>query len=304
MPVSGSGSPGDPAVVESSRKSRWQFRLRTLFLLVAAIAVWLTFLVNREQNARLRSRIDALQPMAHELLIDDPGKIAVVKLEEYWYDENRWDLHLPPGNYRLCLATRDVDDPGLAPLRESVPLAAGRHRIALDLEPDASGWRVRVAVDGAKVLEVTETREWDPGRGSTGGGEYSQSKQFPVEQPLVIFRRRFHRPTGAGSFSTPKGPCEGILLWIEPAPYTKSFRRAGQHRLHQSFRSDRLDLARGVVGSNPAAPTIFRTERFGEHVEGLSHCGNRSYSSTNLFNSRAAIDGRFGRNDGTRLIIG
>src|SRR5438046_2374745 len=35
---------------------------------------------------------------------------------------------------------------------------------------------------------------------------------------------------------------------------------------------------REVAGSNPVAPTIFRNEPFGENVEGLSHCGDQSYS--------------------------
>lgn len=32
-----------------------------------------------------------------------------------------------------------------------------------------------------------------------------------------------------------------------------------------------------AAGSNPVAPTFFRNEPFGENVEGLSHCGDKSY---------------------------
>ncbi|MFO0892382.1 MAG: hypothetical protein U0790_24985 [Isosphaeraceae bacterium] len=193
--------------------------MRTLFLLVAAIAVWLTSFVNRRQNAFLRGRIEVLQPLAHELLINDPRKIAVVKLEEYWYDDNSWDIHLPPGAYRLCLATREIDS-GLASARARAPLPAGRHRIALDQQRDKGmdNWRVTVTLDGTKVLDVIEPKDWDPGRGSSGGGQYAISQQFAADQPLVLFRRRFDRPVGQGpgQSATPQGPCEGILLWIEP----------------------------------------------------------------------------------------
>jgi hypothetical protein len=41
-----------------------------------------------------------------------------------------------------------------------------------------------------------------------------------------------------------------------------------------------------VAGSNPVAPTIFRNQPFGEYVEGLSHCVNKGYGSTNLFDHR------------------
>ena len=42
--------------------------------------------------------------------------------------------------------------------------------------------------------------------------------------------------------------------------------------------------------SRPVAPTIFLEKPFGENVEGLSHCGDRSYSSTSVFNSHGAIE--------------
>src|SRR5215468_248973 len=76
---------------------------RRRFLLMAAIAVWMAYFVNRRHNAALEARIKTMVPLAHELIIDDPKKIAVVRMEEYWYDENRWDLYLPEGRYRLCV---------------------------------------------------------------------------------------------------------------------------------------------------------------------------------------------------------
>src|SRR5208283_512889 len=35
---------------------------------------------------------------------------------------------------------------------------------------------------------------------------------------------------------------------------------------------------RKLRGSNPFAPTVFREKPFGENVEGLSHCGDKSYA--------------------------
>src|SRR5579871_672015 len=35
---------------------------------------------------------------------------------------------------------------------------------------------------------------------------------------------------------------------------------------------------RKVAGSNPVAPTFCREKPFGENVEGLSHCGDKSYA--------------------------
>lgn len=194
----------------------WQVGLRTLLLLTAALAVWMAFFINRRQNAVLEARIGAMVPLAHELIVGDEKKIAVVKLEEYWYDENRWDLYLPRGRYRLCLATRDLTDAGLPPALRSVPIAAGLHHLALEQWQDQDAWRITVTGDGAEKLSVVEPKEWNPGRGSTGGGQYPVSEQLPPDKPAVLFRRRFMREDCKGRMTTPSGPSEGILLWIEP----------------------------------------------------------------------------------------
>jgi hypothetical protein len=195
---------------------RWQVGLRTLLLLVAAVAVWLTYFVNLRHNASLELRIKALLPLAHELVVDDPGKIAAVKLEEYWFDENRWDVYLPDGSYRLCVATREIDDQKLAPAVKCAPIPSGRHRIALEQKEGKEVRRVAIAVDGRELLAVEEPKEWDPGFGSSGGGQYSVSEQFVADQPVVLFRRRFMRDDGKGVHTIPTGPTEGLMVWIEP----------------------------------------------------------------------------------------
>jgi hypothetical protein len=182
---------------------------------MAAIAVWMAYFVNRRYNATLEVRIKAMVPLAHELSIEDAQKIAVVKLEEDWYDENRWEIYLPDGRYRLCLATHGIDDEGLVPAVKSTPIEAGRHLLALEQRRDNDVWRVTVLGDGQGLLAVEEPKDWDPGSGSSGGGQYSLSEQLSPDQPTVLFRRRFMRADGKGQRTTPSGPAEGVLLWIE-----------------------------------------------------------------------------------------
>ncbi|WP_406697783.1 hypothetical protein V5E97_02850 [Singulisphaera sp. Ch08] len=196
-------------------RRRWQVGLRTLFLLTAVIAVWMTVLINREQNKSIEARIQTLRPLARELVIDDPNKIAVVKREERWYDENRWDIHLPAGQYWLCVATRGIDQNGFAPVVKSERIEAGRHGLELEQKRVGTGWQVNITQDGTKRLSLEEPQEWDPATGSSGGGQYSLSTQLPADKPFVLFRRRFTRPNAQGQVTTPIGPCDGILLWIE-----------------------------------------------------------------------------------------
>ena len=198
---------------------RWQVGLRTLFLMTATIAVWMTYAIHRRENEALRSRITAMRPMAHELSIDDPTLSAVVMKDPEWFDDNQWEVYLPAGQYRLCMATRAIDGSGLAPVMRSKPLGSGRHHLKLEQRAGKFVWHVIATSDESSRLDLEEPQEWDPGRGSSGGGEYSLSTQLAPDQPLILFRRRFMRPVGkvvtSSISSTPSGPCEGVLLWIE-----------------------------------------------------------------------------------------
>jgi hypothetical protein len=75
------GPDSEIAAVTRPGRQRWQVGFRTLFLLMAAIAVWITFFINRRQNEALDARIKMLIPLSHELIVNDPEQIAVVKKE-------------------------------------------------------------------------------------------------------------------------------------------------------------------------------------------------------------------------------
>jgi hypothetical protein len=209
------GPDSEIAAVTQPGRQRWQVGFRTLFLLIAAIAVWITFFINRRQNEALDARIKMLIPLSHELIVNDPEQIAVVKKEEQWFDENHWEIYLPAGDYRLCLATRAIAEDGLAPVVKSVLIASGRHDVRVEQRRDGDGWHVSVFWDGPELMAVEEPKEWNPGFGSKGGGRYSLSEQFPSDQPAILFRRRFARAPSKGPPIEPVGPADGLLLWVE-----------------------------------------------------------------------------------------
>jgi hypothetical protein len=203
-------------VPEQSRRSpRWQIGLRTLFLLMTAVAVWTVYFSNRSAIRHYQERITAMRPLTRELAVEDEDMIAVVKLEPYWYDENRWAIYLPEGTYRLCLATREVDETGLAPIVASAPLAAGNHVLSLEQNRADDGWNVTIDCDGVTAIDATEPKAWYPASGSSGGSQFDRSEQVTPNQPVVLFRRRFAQPETGGSSKTPKGPTDGIMAWIE-----------------------------------------------------------------------------------------
>jgi hypothetical protein len=214
-----SSRPADPDVNADSpdrpATKRWRVGLRTLYLLIAVIATWLAVFVNRQQIRQMESRIGSMRPLARELKIGDASLIAVVQLDDVWMDENRWDLHLPAGSFRICLATREVDRQGLAPVRKSGLIRPGRHRLSMDQWQDGERWRARVACDGSELFAIEEPKEFT-GNGSIGGGKYASSLQFPANQPFALYRRRFMRPTVSGRSHVPSGPTDGLMIWVEP----------------------------------------------------------------------------------------
>ncbi len=214
---------GDVSPIEvtrgSPRRTRWswQFGLRTTILAVAVVALAVAVVNDRRQIPVLRSRIEALRPLARELSIDDPTQVAIVKLDELWYDENQWDVYLPPGStYRLAIATRAIDATAMSPPTRTASLAAGRHLVAIEQSRDDSKqWHLVATVDGKPSLRVDEPSDWNEGTGSSGGGFFPVSRLIPVGQPVELFRRRFTVRAGNGSSSVPTTPCPGVLLWIE-----------------------------------------------------------------------------------------
>jgi hypothetical protein len=197
---------------------RWQIRLQTLLLVTAAIAVWMMAFLNDRENRVLRARIDATSPVAHELIIDDPGQIAVVKLDEWWNFEHEWDISLPDGRYRLCLATRGIAFQGLAPVASSKPISAGRHRVRLHAPLDEKTQTVTADWDGKAPLSVEAPRYSRDGSTWTEEQPFTVSEQVPAGEPVVLLRRRITQLSGTGTSPASEEPTEGILLWIERAP--------------------------------------------------------------------------------------
>jgi hypothetical protein len=203
-----------PGVTQHVRR-RWQVGLRTVFLLMAAIAVWLSYFVNLRYNAELEARIGAMVPLAHEVIVTDPSKIAVVRQDDEWINETRWEIHVPDGAFRLCLATRGIDENGLATIVKSSPISSGTHQLVLTEQRDRSPWRETVLCDGREVIAWATPYEPKSTRGSTSVAGFAQSKELSADEPVILLRRRFHQVDASGRTSTSPSPSDGVLLWIE-----------------------------------------------------------------------------------------
>jgi hypothetical protein len=198
---------------EKITAKRWQINVRSIILLIAVIAVWMTAHVNKEAIDSLEKRNQTMRPLAHLLKVDDPEQFAVVLLEPLWQNDLRWEIYVPSGRFRLFMATREVRKQGVAKPITSVPIKSGRHRIALVDEKIDTGTRIQVLCDGAKLLKFEESSEWG-GMNWRSYADFSTSEQRATDQPLPIYRRRISKDFEQ-HLSEKVEPSDGILIWIE-----------------------------------------------------------------------------------------
>jgi hypothetical protein len=203
------------------RRRRWQWSLTTLLLVTAAVAAWTAWYRATDEADHLQREIATMEALTRKLVVDDPGQYAVVKLLENWNDENRWRIHLPPGEtYELNLATEQVDEKGFPEPDRQFALPPGEHQLELiTTGKKGKNWRVEILVDDKTVIEVDKAADWQSGNGWGETGGFSRSEQLPLTSPLVLKRRRFMRPQANGSWQTTPDPAPGILLWIESSQF-------------------------------------------------------------------------------------
>ena len=220
-----------PAIVQAERAEarpatpprgvRWQVGLRTLLLLMVACAVWAAHWSYVRHADSLERENAKLAPLVRELVVQDLDQAAIVKEHSKWFDDFRWQCYLPEGRYRLSLATRQIGEDATREFAmfpsptASTDLPSGRHVVSLEQINEEQQWRVRVLVDKQVVLDHVEPKEWNSAHGSSGGARIDALEQFSFERPIELFRRRFMVPREGGGYSSPQGPTNGVLLWLE-----------------------------------------------------------------------------------------
>ncbi|HYW80263.1 MAG TPA: hypothetical protein VE890_11830, partial [Thermoguttaceae bacterium] len=169
-----------PVELTPPRRRRFtlQWSLSTMLLLMVVVAAWVPYVRFRQEIPQIEQRIDAMRDMTRELIVEDPTQITAVHLPQMWYDEHRWDIYLPAGEYRMHLTTCEVDQDGFPPAMEQALLSAGKHRIELLQSEVEDRWKIVVTVDDRSVLEIVEQPGWPPSQSSSGASRISTCRQY------------------------------------------------------------------------------------------------------------------------------
>jgi hypothetical protein len=201
----------------NKRSFRGQFAIADLLLALTVVAAWTAFTVSQSRIGRLNDQIQTLQKMTGELSVTDATKYIAIGQTVIRYNDEAWQVHLPEGHeYRLHLATREVQQTGFPEKQQVANISPGLHRIQLSQTREEKDFRFTVAVDDEVKLDVRETADWyeSNGSGSTGVGKAQQLSS--IDQQLVLKRLRVYIMQSANSSSPAPDtqPVNGLLLWI------------------------------------------------------------------------------------------
>ncbi|WP_254510635.1 hypothetical protein [Anatilimnocola floriformis] len=185
---------------------RWpQLGLRTLLLAVAVAGIWLADFVNRREIGRLEGKVKSQRTAARVFEVKDSNALVYLRVNPLRADDYRWDIHVPSGQFRLVLATKNFPNSNQLPPGESIVLPAGRSRVVLDSQDVDGTLTASAQLNGKTVLTAQQTYKATaiPQRPERLGSREATHEKG--NRPVMLHRLR--HPSGD----------TGLMLWIEPA---------------------------------------------------------------------------------------
>ncbi len=140
-------------------KSRWwpQISLRTLLLLTACAAVWSGVWIGTNEMERLQTILQQTRSLVRELVIHDRTRLAVIRQDEHFFDENKWQVYVPESGCTIHLVTTALGREPVTsgPSEASAKLEYGVHTVELKVEELSDKWLVTVGRFGNRHSTAT-----------------------------------------------------------------------------------------------------------------------------------------------------
>lgn len=220
-----------------SVQTRFQFSLRTLLILIAALALLMSLaramLQLHETNAELASaqlEIRRLKIEAGHFPSVDKSKVNLLALQSLTPLKWKWRIYLPKGTrYKINYTFKDISP-------EGVPNKAGGLRgysldtpeegaeLTLHLAKDFDGNGMRYVDDssgstsgmGKLDAEIIRTQLLGPVSWSQAGNRAPAT--FDPEEPIVLLRFRPQEGSDEKGWAPATEPTPGIMVWLTPLP--------------------------------------------------------------------------------------
>ena len=175
------------------------FSLTTILLLVAAISVWIaSYVVYGQKVTEARSKLRPLQVVSNSLIVDDPVKIAVVRMDVSTVLRNfQWKAYLPPVNndeaFVLCMA-QDSNCPTKLPSIDAdyvkkFPIPSGTHEISFTEIDQTKEERAKLRAERkAAIQKMVEQSKLNPSGGQkSGSGAYGGPNRGTFRRRKPVF---------------------------------------------------------------------------------------------------------------------
>ncbi|MEX2114764.1 MAG: hypothetical protein WD845_16345 [Pirellulales bacterium] len=222
-------------------RGRWpRFRLSTVLLLVTIVALGVAQYVamvrtaeTQALNRRLAAENAKLRAEAGQLEIDDPSKVAALRISDLDELTWRWKVYLPKGNWFISYLTQGIPREGVTNGPTAGSIEGGREvLVSATVRKGADGrWVVRTALDGAKIGSTLKESHRliapliNPaplsGESTDIAGDKVQESLDP-KQPVVLLRLRAHDvvQTASGGWEHKDDPqsSDGIMVWLNRQP--------------------------------------------------------------------------------------
>ena len=197
-----------------------QSRLRTLLLLLTAIATTFSaWRVHREIEAT-NEKIEIARLLARDLKVSDESQYALVYENSVWEGERKHRIYLPPGRTYVLHVSLEAQyrvpaSKDTAPSIESITLDPGEHTIQHFFYIEKNGsTRIHVYCDDELIYDEVHGAGWLP---------YNYAFTEKTDEPLISIQRPTHTPLeiwrGVWQHPPPPGYVErvrGLILWVEP----------------------------------------------------------------------------------------
>lgn len=184
----------------------------------------------------LRQQVRGMRAELGLLNIDDPTVAQAIQLGTKSSDHWKWRIYLPPqGKYELIVCSGTIPPHGVHQnwynaIRQntsgmSSTIAEGEFVLHVELIKEGSQWNViTTRGEGLNRSVMSVEGEWLSqivGRGVTSSVSADKAALFPPGQPIHLMSLLEPVVTKNGtstSFTTPTGPANGIVVWIEQQP--------------------------------------------------------------------------------------
>ena len=187
-------------------------------------------------NQRLSAENEKLRAEAGYLQVDDPDKVAVLRVPELDELTWRWKVFLPKGKWSLNCLTQSIPSEGVPNGASVGPVDGGREVLmSATVRQGADGkWQFRAKLNTAQIGNPLDESHRliapriHPAIASGFSGQSTDiagdelQESFDPEQPIVLIRLRAHEvvelPGGGARTKVDPKSSDGIMVWLTRKP--------------------------------------------------------------------------------------